>query len=91
MKKFHTLYRSFADFFETFSRGNEVEFVYRGKHFSLFPSYDEKNSVTAVMFYSVDEDLEKLFLTAEQLYNCKIGDEKLGDIVSEIEITWNNI
>lgn len=91
MKKFHTLYRSFADFFDTFSRGNEVEFVYRGKHFSVFPNHDEKNGVTAVMFCSTDEDVEKSFSTAEQLYNCKIGDEKLGDIVSEIEIIWNNI
>ena len=90
MKSFFDLYSSFDDFFESFFKGNEFEFVYKQRRYYILPSYVE-GRVKGIILGISNEDKETLFLSKESLYLAPIEESFLGNILKEIEIVWHNI
>ena len=91
MFNFLNLYNSFEEFYDSFFKGNEIEFLYRGQRFYILPRYNDKGNITGVYLGAFGDEKEAVFTTKDELYNAKIGVELLGNILSQIEITWYNI
>ena len=90
MCNFFELYNSFDEFFDTFFRGNEIEFLYQNKRFYILPIYNEDKSVMGVSIGIAYGKTELICLSKNELYNAWIDKSIFGNILQEIEIVWNN-
>ena len=87
MYNFFANYKNLDDFFETFFRGNEVEFSYKRCDYYVLPSWDEFGKVTGVLFGKKNTD-GIICKTKEGLLNAEIeGEIHEGE---KIEITYKN-
>ena len=87
--KFFDLYKTFDDFYDTLLRGNEIEFLYNEKHFSILPCFDENEKVTGVCFGEAYTDNDKIYFSSNELYNAPIENTTLDKILNEIEIKFS--
>lgn len=90
MSNFNNLYHSFKEFYETFFRGNEVEFVYKNKKFYLLPAYSD-SKISGICFGTSENTDEQFCNSLDDLYNLKIEDDILGNIIDHIDIIGHNI
>ena len=88
MLDFFSLYGSFEEFYETFFRGNEVEFIYRGQQYYILPIWNASKTVTGVYFGKAYGENEIQCFSKEELYNVRIEDSTLGNILKEIKIKF---
>ena len=91
MAKFFDLYDSFDDFYETFLRGNEIEFLYEGERYCILPTFNDSKKADGVIIGKAYDDHEQRCASMESLYNATIADRVFGDILEKIEIVWNNL
>lgn len=90
MKKLNFIYSSFDEFYESFFRGNEVEFKYRGKFYHLLP-YLKDNRVVAILFGEFYKDDITVCSSKQELLCLKIEDQMFIDIYSQVDVLWYNI
>ena len=90
MSKFLDLYNSFDDFYETFYRGNEVEFLYNGEHYYILPQYNDQKKIIGIIVGNDNEGGDIICSSKLELYTVPIASLIFGDILGEIEIVWNN-
>ena len=90
MSKFSDLYSSFDIFYKTLLQGNEIEFLYRKKHYYIIPVY-EKSNIIAVRLGEAYKDCDIVCTTKLDLYNAQINNISFGELVDKIDIIWNNI
>ena len=90
MSKFFSLYNTFEDFYATFYRGNEVEFVYNEERYFVLPMFDDSQNICAVILGKENDDNEIICKSEQDLYNAPISKTVLGNILDEIEIVWYN-
>ena len=89
MAIFNSIYKSFDEFYNTILRGNEIEFKYKEKKYFLLP-YFNGEKVVGISFGEFGSEDELICLSKEQLYNLKINDALFHEILSVIDISWNN-
>lgn len=82
-------YHSLSDLYSSILRGNEIEFQYEGKHYSILPQFDG-NSVVGVCFGEAYSKNEIICSSESDLYQADIENTVLGEIFPEIRITWKN-
>ena len=87
---FYSLYNSFEEFFDSFYRGNEVEFIYNNEQFFILPIYSNEQNVVGVRFGKSYCDIEQLCFSKEDLFNVRISQDSFGGIVDQIKIIWHN-
>ena len=75
--------------FNSFHRGNEIEFAYNSKKYFLLP-YWHKNIVIGALFGEQMMNKETICLSWDELYNLDIQGSKFGDIINLIDILWTN-
>ena len=75
--------------FNSFYRGNEIEFAYNSKKYFLLP-YWHKNVVIGALFGEQMMNKETICLSWDELYNLDVQGSKFGDIINLIEILWTN-
>ena len=90
MSKFFSLYNTFEDFYATFYRGNEVEFVYNEERYFVLPMFDDSQNICGVVFGQENTDYETICKSTQDLYNATISETFLGNILDEIEVVWHN-
>ena len=89
MANFNEYYNSFSSFYNSFLRGNEIEFEYKNKRFYVLPVFvDEK--VIGVRFGEAYSENDTICFCESELYNVCIENSLLGEISSSINIVWNN-
>lgn len=77
-------YDSAEDLIADINEGNEIEFSYNGKMYSI--TYWE-DSICIIEFYQ--DDTEKLYKTAEELVNdYTLQGHVLKDIIQDIEVVF---
>ncbi len=86
--KFFDLYKTFDEFYNTMLRGNEIEFIYNEKQYFILPKRDENNNVIGVYFGEAYKDDEKIYFSADTLYNATIEDTTLNQILQNINIKF---
>ena len=91
MNNFSDLYQTFEDFYNSFFRGNEVEFLYNGNRFCIFPKYNSSKRVIGVFVGKAYDEQEIFCASKEELYKASLGDSSLGEAIEKIKIVWNNI
>jgi len=93
MNIFSNLYNSFDEFYDTFLRGNEIEFIYKNTKYSILPLYNNEiaNEVIGVEVCEFESDNVIRCLSRLELYNAIINGDPFHEILCNIEITWNNI
>ena len=64
-------------------RGGEVEFIYKGKAYSITHSAD-----SLFVMEAYNEKSEKQFLTARGALEYNLGEKKLKDVLLDIDITF---
>ena len=87
---FYSLYNSFESFFDSFFRGNEIEFLYDNEHFFILPMYDNNHNVVGVEFGKANCKHSQKIFSKDDLFNAKMGDTSLGLIIDYLEIIWYN-
>lgn len=90
MKKFYQIYNSIDEFYESFFRGNEVEFIYDSKHFFIIPEYNDEKKVIGVSFGLKNSDAHITLMSRDALFNASLGNEIFGNILDDLVITWHN-
>ena len=75
--------------FNSFHRGNEIEFAYNSKKYFLLP-YWHKNMVIGVLFGEQAIEKETICLSWNELYDLDVQESKFGDIINLIDILWTN-
>ncbi|MBE6644873.1 MAG: hypothetical protein E7612_05780 [Ruminococcaceae bacterium] len=91
MLNFYDLYDSFDSFYDSFFRGNEVEFLYNNTLYCVLPVFDDSNNVSGVLIGKENDEQESICYSKEELYCAKISETFLGCILNEIKIVWNNL
>lgn len=91
MAAFFDLYDSFDAFYESFFRGNEIEFLYKKDTYTLFPIYDKNDVVIAINFSRGNRDEESIIKSSKDLYEIQLNNNSLGTILNEIDVIWYNI
>lgn len=86
---FNDYYGSYDEFYDTMLRGNEVEFKYLNEKYYLLPFF-EGEKVVGVTFGEAYSEEENIYFSKEELYNAKIGDTILGNVLDDIEFLWLN-
>lgn len=90
MSRVYEIYRDFDDLYNSFFRGNEIEFLYQGKHYYILPHFDNR-VVKGVILGEAYSEEEVQCLSKDALYNARIENSILGDVIPYVEIIWNNI
>ena len=88
--EFYSLYNSFEEFFESFLRGNEVEFSYNNRNYYILPIYTDGKKVFGVNFGEANCEQEQICFSQEDLFNVTIDGKPFGYLVEHIKIIWNN-
>lgn len=77
-------YDTAGDLINDLKLNKEIEFVCRGKEYSIIPVRDEGYSITEAN----KEDTEQTYLTPEEVLDYDMGSYKLRDAIQDIEITF---
>ncbi len=91
MSKFTELYESFEEMYDSMLRGNEIQFSYNGKSYYLLPCFDENEKVESVYLGLAYTDFEEKYSSMHELYNARIDDSVLGEILPKAEIIWHDV
>ena len=89
MANFNEYYNSFSSFYNSILCGNEIEFEYKDKRFYVLPVFADKK-VVGVRFGEAYSERDTICFCESELYNAYIDDLLLGEIISHINIVWNN-
>lgn len=87
---FYFLYDSFEAFFNSFLRGNEVEFMYNNRHFVVLPIFNNDKKIVGVKIGESDCEQEQMCFSQEELFNVTIDGKPFGNLVEHIKIIWYN-
>ena len=90
MSKFTDLYSSFDDFYETFYRGNEVEFLYKDEHYYVLPKFNLEKGITGIVIGKENGNRDVVCFSKNELYTASIAGLTFCSILDEIEIIWHN-
>ena len=89
MYNFYDIYSSLEELYNSFFRGNELEFVYNDKKYYILPCYGINETVVGVCIGESGMNENTCFSHTE-LSNYRIEKVKFGDILSDIRIIWFN-
>ena len=87
---FSFYYNSFDEFYETMLRGNEIEFEYNTERYFLLPHYEDEE-IVGIMIGKAGTNHKLVCLSKQALYNTKIDGCLFGELLSDINILWNNL
>ena len=87
---FFSIYASFDNFYNSFFRGNEVEFIYENDSYYLLPIFNNSKKVIGVCFGKAYANIDIECRSKDELYHVQINGSFLGDILDKIVITWHN-
>ena len=90
MPNFFNLYDSFDDFYNSFYRGNEVEFLYNDERYYVLPKFDNLKNVVGILVGKKGLEEDSIYTSVDDLYHTAISDLSLGCILEKIVIVWNN-
>lgn len=90
MQKFYEFFESFTEFYLSFFRGNEVEFEYRGSHFSVLPVFGKDKKVVGICVGKSNEEKTTLCTSQDELKLASLDGMTLGQVFEEINILWTN-
>ena len=90
MPNFFNLYDSFDDFYNSFYRGNEVEFLYNDERYYVLPKFDNLKNVVGILVGKKGLEEDSIYTSVDDLYHAAISDLSLGCILEKIVIVWNN-
>ena len=90
MLNFFDLYDSFDSFYDSFFRGNEVEFLYNTLY-CIIPVFDNLDNVSGVLIGKQNDEQDSIYHSKNELFYAQISETFLGDILNDIEIVWNNM
>ena len=82
MQEYDNNFFDTQDLIEALKRGCEVEFLYKRKKYSITHLEDEK--IIIGEFYNSDS--VKIYTDASQALEYEIGDKKLKDIITEMNV-----
>lgn len=77
------IFLTIEDFYDNISRGGEIEFIYKGKKYSI-THYNGKISVMEFYNYST----ESIYKKAKEVGDYLINGIRLKDIFNEITVTF---
>lgn len=87
---FFDLYLDFHHFYNSFFKGNEIEFIYKSKRYYIVPHYDDNDEIIGVELGEANSTVNTICLSTSGLYNAAIGDTVFGEALSNIEIVHYN-
>ena len=90
MAKFFDLYNSVDDFYKSFYRGNEVEFLYQERHYALFPLYNSNEQIVGVIFGNGNEQEDQICTSKDELLLASVGNSRFAEILDQIAIVFHN-
>ena len=67
------LYHSFEEFYESFFRGNEIEFTYKDDRFFILPIYNQREEVIGVRLGAAYREYEVNCFSKNDLLNALIN------------------
>lgn len=79
-------FKTISDFKDCMVRGREVEFIWKGKPYSITHP-DGKISICQGNRYSEAVDVEK----ADKLLDYLLGEDKLRDVITQVEVLYRTI
>lgn len=82
MQEYDNNFFDAQDLIEALKRGCEVEFLYKGKKYSI--THLEDGEIIIGEFYNPDS--ERTYADASQALEYEIGDKKLKDIITEMKV-----
>ena len=74
------------EFYDSISRGGEIEFLFRNKHYSII----HHNSMTLVV-ETGEQYSEKCYLNSRDVGNYEIDGIKLRDLLNDIDIVFRSL
>jgi len=89
LKSFDCPYKSFDELYDTMLRGNEIEFRYKDKLYFILPYY-KGMEVIGVSFGKFNSEEVKVCFSKQELYEIKVDNMPLGEIITSVDILWNN-
>ena len=81
-------HKSFSDFQETFSRGNEVVFSFQGTNYFIIPHWSEKKIIGCDVGIAYSNT--SITLPIEKLGEFIVAGHYLKDVFNQITILENN-
>ena len=89
MPKASLVYHSLKELYETFFRGNEVEFEYKGKKYYILPRFKD-NHVLGVLIGQFGSNEDTQCLSIEEFRAFRVDNESFEDVFHSIEILSYN-
>ncbi len=76
-------FESIEKFIDHLKRGDEIEFIYQGSRYWIFPKLNGK----LILSPPVGTGLDYAFTTISELLSFQLGDEKLENIILQAPVT----
>ncbi len=81
-------FTSLEDFTDCMTRGGEVEFIWKGKHYCMFAELDQypDAKIQKMLAEAYVDGSEQWVDTVDELLDCKVGEDKLRDVFMQIKV-----
>ncbi len=79
---------SISDFKECMHWGGEVEFIWKGTRYGAV-RYGQGNKIS--VYVANRQETERLYDTADEALEYMVGEDRLRDVITKVEVRFRNI
>lgn len=81
-------FESVWDFLDCMARGGEIQFRWQGKEYGMV-RYGPDRRITFYQAYYPESQCS--FDNMERILDCRVGEDRLGDIITKVELIFRSV